>query len=170
MNQNNNILRNFLELPYDNLEEMNLKAPDTETEYRAYLKKEGRIKAVTLCFTDIEGRFHMLDYDKKFFLASSDNLTFDGSSIRGFSQLHESDLRLLPDWASIRWLPSDIFGPGKVVMFADILNRDRTPYESDFRSQLKIYSQNLKKKQDLSAFVSAEIEGFLVDVGFSHLF
>jgi len=95
-------IRNFLEIPYDELEERNLKAKEKrstktpqelEVEYREYLEKEKRIKAVTLCFTDIEGRFHMLDYDKKFLLASSDNLTFDGSSIRGFTAQSESDLR-----------------------------------------------------------------------------
>ena len=59
-----------------------------------YLTDEKRIKAVTVCFTDLEGRLHMLDYDKKFLLKSADNLTFDGSSIRGFSQQAESDLRL----------------------------------------------------------------------------
>src|SRR3989344_2221900 len=100
-------LKNFLEIAYDELEVMNLKAKEKagktsptsqESEYRAYLQKEKRIKAVTLCFTDLEGRFHMLDYDKKFLLGSANNLTFDGSSIRGFSQQHESDLRLLIDW------------------------------------------------------------------------
>jgi len=165
-------LRNFLEIPYDTLEEMNLEAlkkaetvsPEKlEREYRAYLMKEKRIKAVTLCFSDIEGRFHMLDYDKKFLLDSSDNLTFDGSSVRGFSLLHESDLRLDIDWTSIRWLPSDIFGPGKVIMFANVLNRDRTPHKSDFRGQLMLYSHEIKKKQAITAFASTEIEGFLVD-------
>ncbi|MFA6004929.1 MAG: glutamine synthetase family protein [Patescibacteria group bacterium] len=164
-------LRTFLEIPYDELEARNVsarKAAITETqealekEYRAYLTKEKRIKAVTLCFTDIEGRFHMLDYDKKFFLSHSDNLTFDGSSIRGFSVLKESDLRLEIDWASIRWLPSDIFGPGKVVMFAYVQNRDRSPYLSDFRSRLRLYTEELKKKQGVTAFASTEIEGFVV--------
>jgi len=69
-------LKNFLEIPYDELEVMNLRAKDhaeklspalLEKEYRLYLQKEKMIKAVTLCFTDLEGRFHMLDYDKKFF-------------------------------------------------------------------------------------------------------
>ncbi|MFZ2188710.1 MAG: glutamine synthetase family protein [Candidatus Moraniibacteriota bacterium] len=165
-------LRNFLEIPYDQLEELNLKAAEKaktadpkmlEKEYRTYLEKEKRIKAVTLCFSDIEGRFHMLDYDKKFLLASASNLTFDGSSIRGFSQQHESDLRLEIDWTSIRWLPSDIFGPGKVIMFSYVLNRDRTPYSCDFRGLLKKYSDDLKKKQAITAFASAEVEGFLVD-------
>src|SRR3989338_951635 len=131
---NATMLKNFLEISYDDLEVMNLKAKDRaekvgsillEKEYRAYLQKEKRIKAVTLCFTDLEGRFHMLDYDKKFLLHSANNLTFDGSSIRGFSQQHESDLRLLIDWGSIRFLPSDIFGPGKVIIFVNVLDRDR---------------------------------------------
>ena len=165
-------LRNFLEIPYSTLEEMNLKAQkssqnldqkDLEKDYRLYLKTEKRLKAVTLCFSDIEGKFHMLDYDKKFLLESADNLTFDGSSIKGFSALRESDLRLGIDWSSIRWLPADIFGPGKVIMFANVLNRDRSPYESDFRLQLKLYVQELKKKMGITAYASTEIEGFLVD-------
>jgi glutamine synthetase len=165
-------LKNFLEIPYDTLEEMNLaageksgkEAPEKlEKEYRAYLEKEKRVKAVTICFSDIEGRFHMLDYDKRFFLDSAENLTFDGSSIRGFSALHESDLRLEIDWGSIRWLPSDVFGPGKVVMFADVLNRDKTPYESDFRGRLKAYAGELKKKHGVVAQAATEIEGFLMD-------
>src|SRR5579883_2499784 len=121
----------FLVLPYDELEELNLGARakrdtvspgEQEEEYRAYLEKEIRIKAVTLCFSDIEGRFHMLDYDKKFFLSSADNLTFDGSSIRGFTAQSESDLRLQPDWTSMYYLPSDVFGPGKVIMFGNVMN------------------------------------------------
>ncbi len=166
-----NNLRTFLEIPYDTLEEMNISAgekaetvdfKELEAEYRAYLKKEKRIKAVTLCFTDIEGRFHMLDYDKKFLLESADNLTFDGSSIRGFSQQAESDLRLDIDWSSIVWLPSDVFGPGKVIFFANVLGRDRTAYAADYRGQLQEYTHGLKKK-GMTAQASTEIEGFLLE-------
>lgn len=165
-------LKNFLEIPYDKLEAMNLRALERtgntspkvlEKEYRAYLAKEKRIKAVTLCFTDLEGRFHMLDYDKKFLLDSADNLTFDGSSIRGFTEQHESDLRLAVDWASIRYLPADIFGPGKVIMFVDVMDRDRKHYISDFRGQLKLYTEALKRKEGITAYAAAEVEGFLVD-------
>jgi glutamine synthetase len=98
-------LRDFLEIPYDKLEELNLEAKekrlargnvDAIREERVrYLTNEKRIKAVTVCFTDLEGRLHMLDYDKKFLLKSADNLTFDGSSVRGFSAQAESDLRPL---------------------------------------------------------------------------
>lgn len=164
-------IKNFLEIPYDRLEEMNLKAiadekkdaKTIEKEHRAYLEKEKRIKAVTLCFSDIEGRFHMLDYDKSYLLRSAENLTFDGSSIRGFSQQCESDLRLEVDWTSIRWLPSDIFGPGKVIAFAFVLNRDHTHHTSDFRAQLKLYADTLRKKEGVTAMASAEVEGFAVN-------
>lgn len=77
MDKNNFNLRNFLEISYDELEELNLEAkrkrisyyPQEELKefYLDYLKKEKRLKAVTIGFSDIEGRFHMLDYDKKFF-------------------------------------------------------------------------------------------------------
>lgn len=169
---NNTNLKNFLEIPYEELEELNLKAKEKadsltaqelEKEYIEYLKKENRIKAVTVCFTDIEGRLHTLDYDKKFLLESLNNLTFDGSSIRGFSAQSESDLRLEIDWSSIRYLPADVFGAGKVIFFASVLNRDRSPYPADFRGQLKAYTEKLKSKDGLTAFASAEIEGFLVD-------
>ena len=166
------LLKDFLEIPYDKLEEMNLKAKEDaeklssaqlEKKYVDWLKKEKRIKAVTLLFCDIEGRLHMLDYDKKFLLESLSNLTFDGSSIRGFTPQHESDLRLEVDWSSIRWMPSDVFGPGKVIFFATVLNRDRTPYISDFRGRLKQYTAELKKKEGITAFAAPEIEGFVVE-------
>lgn len=165
-------LKTFLQIPYDILEEMNLNADkkrDTvsaavlEKEYKYYLRQEKLLKAVTLCFSDIEGRFHMLDYDKKYFLDSYENLTFDGSSIRGFSEQRESDLRLTVDWSSIYFLPSDVFGTGKVIFFANIKNRDRTQYESDFRGILQEYAKQLEEKQKLTAYAAPEIEGFLLD-------
>lgn len=164
-----NNLKNFLELSYDELEEINLKLRSVtdhkkaEKENIAALKKETRIKAVTVCFCNIEGRLHMLDYDKKFFLDSLDNLTFDGSSIRGFSELHESDLRLSIDWTSLTYLPSDVFGPGKVAIFANIADKDGKPYESDFRGRLQDYSRKIKNSKGLEGFMAPEIEGFVLD-------
>lgn len=165
---NNASIKNFLELTYEELEEMNLKArtlkdpAKAETMHVKFLNDEARIKAVTVCFSDIEGRLHMLDYSKKFFLDSLSNLTFDGSSIRGFSELHESDLRLVIDWLSLTYLPSDIFGAGKVLVFANICGPDLKPYESDFRGRLKGYMEEIQKKKGLDAFMAPEIEGFLM--------
>lgn len=164
-------LRDFLEIPYDRLEEMNLEAKQQRIERAPfeqvqeqrirYLTDEKRIKAVTVCFSDLEGRLHMLDYDKKFLLKSADNLTFDGSSIRGFSQQQESDLRLAIDWPAFYWLPADVFGPGKVLVFADVRERDGTPYAADMRSKLKQFTEELFAKDGTVALAANEIEGFL---------
>jgi len=77
-------LRNFLSHSYEELEDLNLQAKEQrknrvtphkiQEERIKYLTDEKRIKAVTVLFSDLEGRLHMLDYDKKFLIKSWDNL------------------------------------------------------------------------------------------------
>src|SRR5271167_2279761 len=143
-------LRNFLAIPYEELEELNLKAkaqrmnrvaPHKIQEERIkYLTDEKRIKAVTVLFSDLEGRLHMLDYDKKFLVKSYDNLTFDGSSIRGFTAQRESDLRLGLDWSAFYWTPADVFGAGKVLVFGEVIDKNGTHYAGDLRGVLKSFA------------------------------
>ncbi len=165
------MLRDFLELPYGQLEEMNLAAKkqrlgrvpmqQIQEERIKYLTDEKRIKAVTLLFSDLEGRLHMLDYDKKFLLKSADNLTFDGSSIRGFTAQRESDLRLGIDWSAFYWAPSDIFGPGKVLVFGEVIDKDGSPYSADMRGILKSFAKQQYEKNGYTLNAANEIEGFL---------
>jgi glutamine synthetase len=103
----------------------------------------------------------MLDYDKKFLLKSYDNLTFDGSSIRGFSAQRESDLRLRVDWGSFYWAPADIFGSGKVLVFGDVLDRAGTPYPADIRGVLKTFAAEQFEKHGYTLNAANEIEGFV---------
>ena len=166
-----NELRNFLEIPYAELEELNLKAkeqrmsrvaPDKVQEERLkYLTDEKRIKAVTVFFSDLEGRLHMLDYDKKFLVKSADNLTFDGSSIRGFTAQKESDLRLGIDWSAFYWAPSDFFGPGKVLVFGEVIDKKGGPYGADIRGILKKFAGDYYKSHGYTLNAANEIEGFL---------
>src|SRR5499425_3368895 len=166
-----NELRNFLALPYDELEQLNLNAKEqrknrvpvhkVQEERLKYLTDEKRIKAVTVLFSDLEGRLHMLDYDKKFLIKSWDNLTFDGSSIRGFTAQRESDLRLAMDWPSFYWAPADFFGPGKVLVFGEVIDKDGSPYSADIRGELKAYAESLFKKDFYTHKTANEIEGFL---------
>src|ERR1700729_2989758 len=166
-------LRNFLAIPYEELEELNLKAkkqrldrvaPHTIQEDRIkYLSDERGIKAVTVLFSDLEGRLHMLDYDKKFLVKSYDNLTFDGSSIRGFTAQRESDLRLGIDWAAFYWVPADVFGAGKVMVFGEVIDKNGTTYSADIRGVLKKFSQELFDKQGYTLNAANEIEGFLFE-------
>ncbi len=166
-----NELRNFLALSYDELEELNLKAKEqrknrvaphkVQEERIKYLTDEKRIKAVTVLFSDLEGRLHMLDYDKKFLIKSWDNLTFDGSSIRGFTAQRESDLRLAMDWGAFYWGPSDVFGSGKVLVFGHVIDKDGSPYAGDIRGVLKGYADQLHEKKGYTLNAANEIEGFL---------
>lgn len=167
----NSNLHDFLELSYTELEELNLKAKQQRLsrvpieqireERLKYLAGEKRIKAVTVMFSDLEGRLHMLDYDKKFLLGSWDNLTFDGSSIRGFTAQRESDLRLGIDWAAFYWAPSDYFGAGKVLVFGEVIDKDGSPYAADMRGVLKSYANQQYKKNGYTLNAANEIEGFL---------
>jgi glutamine synthetase len=166
-----NELQDFLSLPYSELEELNLRAKEQRKnrvpmdeireERLKYLTDEKRIKAVTVLFSDLEGRLHMLDYDKKFLVGSWDNLTFDGSSIRGFTAQRESDLRLGMDWSAFYWAPADVFGQGKVMVFGEVIDKDGSPYAADIRGVLKAYSQGLYEKNGYTLNAANEIEGFL---------
>jgi glutamine synthetase len=168
-----NDLRSFLELPYEELEELNLKAKeqrknrvaiDTIREERLkYLTDTKGIKAVTVLFSDLEGRLHMLDYDKKFLVKSWDNLTFDGSSIRGFTAQRESDLRLGIDWAAFYWVPADFFGDGKVLVFGEVIDKNGSPYGADARGLLKTLSNEQFEKNGYTLNAANEIEGFLFE-------
>src|ERR1041385_3349190 len=145
-----NELQDFLKISFSELEEKNLEAKEQRLnrapveqireERLKYLTDEKRIKAVTLLFSDLEGRLHMLDYDKKWLVKSWDNMTFDGSSIRGFTAQKESDLRLGVDVGSFYWAPADVFGSGKVMVFGEVIDKDGKPYSADLRAVLKGYA------------------------------
>jgi glutamine synthetase len=166
-----NPLQDFLTLSYSELEELNLAAKaqrlsrvplhQVQEERLKYLTDEKRIKAVTVLFSDLEGRLHMLDYDKKFLVKSYDNLTFDGSSIRGFTAQRESDLRLHMDWSAFYWAPADYFGPGKVLVFGEVIDKDGTPYSADIRGVLKAFANSHYEKNGYTLNAANEIEGFL---------
>jgi glutamine synthetase len=166
-------LRNFLELSYEELEELNLAAkaqrkarvsPDVIREERLkYLNDTPGIKAVTVLFSDLEGRLHMLDYDKKFLVKSYDNLTFDGSSIRGFTAQKESDLRLGLDWSAFYWVPADVFGSGKCLVFGEVIDKNGSHYSGDLRGVLKSFTNEMWDKHGYNLNAANEIEGFLFE-------
>ncbi len=164
-------LRNFLSMPYEELEELNLRAKEQrknrvpigeiQEERLKFLTDQKGVKAVTVLFSDLEGRLHMLDYDKKFLLNSWDNLTFDGSSIRGFTAQRESDLRLGIDWSAFYYPPADFFGSGKVLVFGNVIDKGGTPYAADIRGVLKTFADDLHAKEGYTLNAANEIEGFL---------
>ncbi|TML27784.1 MAG: type I glutamate--ammonia ligase, partial [Actinobacteria bacterium] len=78
-------------------------------ELLRYLKDEG-VKFVDVRFCDLPGVMQHFtvpveSFDESIF---SDGLAFDGSSIRGFQAIHESDMLLLPDASSASRDPRNI--------------------------------------------------------------
>ena len=165
--------RDFLELSYEELEDLNLAAKDQrkqrvkidkiQEERLKYLTDTKGIKAVTVVFSDLEGRLHMLDYDKKFLVGAYDNLTFDGSSIRGFTAQKESDLRLGLDWNAFYWTPADVFGSGKVLVFGEVIDKNGQPYGADLRGILKQYANKMYDEKGYTLNAANEVEGFLFE-------
>lgn len=166
--------KDYLELSYEELEERNLKIRERvesddpediknlEAEIRQRLTEEDRVKAITIYWADLNGKLHHEDLDKKQVLEGGDNLTFDGSSISGFSTTDQSDLRFSIDWASFRWAPADVFGKGKVIVFANVNNQDGSPYEGDFRQRLRMQLDELKSERNVRVNVASEVEGILL--------
>ncbi len=167
-------LTDFLSLSYGELEDLNLGAKEQRAKRVPLEKGPGRARLGYLtdekkdqapkspsCSGDLEGRLHMLDYDKKFLIKSFDNLTFDGSSIRGFTAQKESDLRLHMDWHAFYWGPADYFGEGKVIVFGEVIDKKGGPYIGDIRGVLKKFADEQHAKHDYTLNAANEIEGFL---------
>ncbi len=165
------LYRNFFAPSYEWLEEQNLaikadrlnrvSADELREKRLKDLTDAKGVKAVTVLFSDLEGRLHLLDYDKKFLINSYDNLTFDGSSIRGFTAQKESDLRLGIDWSAFYWVPADVFGTGKVLVFGTVIDKGGEPYSGDLRGVLKKFSDDQFASKGLTLNAANEIEGFL---------
>jgi glutamine synthetase len=85
---------------------------------------------------------------------------FDGSSIRGFQRIEESDMVAVPDpttFAILPWRPKE-----KAVarMFCDIYTPDGKPYEGDPRYALKRALEKMKKMGFTHFYVGPELEFF----------
>jgi len=118
------------------------------------------VKFIKLWFTDILGFLKSFtipveELDK----AIDEGIGFDGSSIKGFTRIDESDMVAIPDlhtFVVLPWRPQE-----KAVgrFFCDILNPDGSPYVGDPRYVLK---RNLKKAADLgfTYYVGPEAEYF----------
>jgi len=94
--------------------------------------------------------------------AFEEGMGFDGSSIQGFSRIHESDMVAIPDpctFQMVSWRPSD-----KPVarMFCDIKNPDGTSYEGDSRFVLKRLLNRAAEK-GYTFYVGPELEFFLFE-------
>ncbi|MHC1577749.1 type I glutamate--ammonia ligase [ANME-1 cluster archaeon ex4572_4] len=118
------------------------------------------VRFIRLWFTDILGQLKSFAITPKELEGAFDEgMGFDGSSIKGFARIDESDMLARPDPATFRivpWRPKEI---AVARMFCDILQPDGSPYEGDPRFVLK---RNLERLREggYSFFVGPELEYF----------
>ena len=133
---------------------------EQQKAYVLRMVEERGVRLVRLWFTDILGNL------KSFAIspaelegALEDGMTFDGSSIDGFSRVQESDVLAMPDANTFEVLPWAEPGAAEARVFCDIHNLDSSPFEGDPRQVLR---RNLERARGLgfTFFVAPDMEFF----------
>ncbi len=124
--------------------------------------KENKIKFIQFWFVDVLGtvkNFQVMPDELE--EAFSEGMGFDGSSIEGFSRIHESDMVAFPDpttFQLISWRPDE---SPVARMFCDIKTPDGEPYEGDSRYILKKILAKAAEK-GFTNYVGPELEFFIL--------
>jgi glutamine synthetase len=129
-----------------------------------FVKKNG-IKMLDLRFTDLPGLQHHVSYpiDQLTEAAFEDGFGMDGSSIRGWAAIHESDMLLIPDPAT--HLLDPFTEVPTLVMVCDVIDPvtkqryDRDPRYIARKAELYLTSTGLAD----TAYFGAEAEFFIFD-------
>ena len=126
--------------------------------------KEEDIEFIRMQFVDIFGQLKNVAITaSQIEKAVNNQITFDGSSIEGYTRINESDQYLYPDlnsFAIFPWRPAQ----GKVArLLCDVCNPDGTPFIGDPRGALK---RVLRRAADLGYTfnVGPECEFFLFEM------
>lgn len=131
------------------------------------LAEEQNVQFVNLQFTDIIGVLKAVTIPVwKLEDAIEQNVWFDGSSIEGFTRIHESDMFLKPDldtFAVLPWTVGSHSGT-RARIICDVYMPDGTPFEGDPRRILK---RQLERAEKLGYTfnVGPELEFFLFKKG-----
>jgi glutamine synthetase len=92
------------------------------------LIEEHNVKFVRFWFTDILGQLKSFSVtSEELDTAFDEGMGFDGSSIKGYARIDESDMVAKPDPATFQLIPWRPKEKAVARMFCDILNPDGTP-------------------------------------------
>ncbi len=125
------------------------------------LVKKYDVKFVRFWFTDVLGQLKSFAVPvEELDVAFEEGMGFDGSSIKGFTGIEESDMLAIPDpttFALLPWRPRE-----KAVarVFCDIYLPDGKPYEGDPRYVLKRNLEKMKEMGFTNFYVGPECEFF----------
>jgi hypothetical protein len=134
---------------------------EREQDYVLRSVEERGVRLIRLWFTDVLGSLKSFAISPaELENALEEGMTFDGSSIDGFSRVQEADVLARPDPNSFELLPwADPHAP-EARMFCDIFHLDGAPFEGDPRQVLR---RNLDRAHErgFTFFVAPEMEFFL---------
>ncbi|MFV0309740.1 MAG: glutamine synthetase family protein [Desertimonas sp.] len=139
---------------------------DVNEQQRAYVLRsveERGVRLVRLWFTDILGNLKSFAISPaELENALDDGMTFDGSSIDGFSRIQEADVLAVPDPDTFELLPWGDPKTPEARIFCDINRLDGTPFEGDPRQVLRRHVR-AAHDQGLTFYVAPDIEFFYFD-------
>ena len=120
---------------------------EQQRNYVLHTVEERGVRLIRLWFTDVLGNLKSFAISPaEIENALDDGMSFDGSSIDGFSRVQESDVVAEPDAGTFEILPwSDPKAP-EARVFCDIHHLDGTPFNGDPRQVLR---RNLEKAREL---------------------
>jgi glutamine synthetase len=136
---------------------------EVNEQQRAYVLRtveERGVRLIRLWFTDVLGNLKSLAISPaELDNALSDGMTFDGSSIDGFSRVQEADVLAIPDPDTFELLPWGDPQAPEARVFCDIHNLDGTPFQGDPRQILR---RHVKAAHDsgLTFYVAPDVEFF----------
>ena len=111
---------------------------EQQRDYVMRSVEERGVRLIRLWFTDVLGNLKSLAITPpELENALSDGMTFDGSSIDGFSRVQESDVLAIPDPDTYELLPwGDPLAPEARIV-CDVHHLDGAPFEGDPRQVLR---------------------------------
>lgn len=133
---------------------------EQQRDYVLHTVEERGVRLVRLWFTDVLGNLKSFAISPaEMQSALEDGMTFDGSSIDGFSRIQESDVLAVPDPNTFEVLPWGDPKATEARVFCDIRGLDGSDFAGDPRQVLR---RNLAAAQaaGYSFYVSPDIEFF----------
>jgi glutamine synthetase len=123
--------------------------------------KENPVKFIRLQFTDLFGNLKNVEIPfSQLEKALNNGMMFDGSSIKGFTRIEESDMYLYPDLSTWKVLPYGFNGERIARLICDVHHPDGRPFKGDPRGILKRVLAEAAEK-GYSVFIGPEPEFFL---------
>jgi glutamine synthetase len=140
-------------------------APTTSVADVIELARETGVKIVDLRFVDLPGQAQHFSVPVKELSENlfTDGIGFDGSSIRGFQHIHESDMLLMPD-PSTAYVDPTLEVPTMVVVCDVVEPGSREPYSRDPRYVARKAERFLAESGiATTSFWGPEIEFYIFD-------